>query len=158
MLTTEELYDYGIHTVGGQDRKANLIKLSAYLKTVEDDFDMKHFNQYNQHACKNACGTSACAVGHGPSAGIEPLKDESWIKYSKRVFIEFTGNEPAELAWEWCFSDEWSEVDNTASGAARRIDYLLEHGLAEVIGKADCEWDCIYHLRNRTEVEMKRIY
>ena len=105
---------------------------------------MKHFNQYNQHACKHTCGTSACAVGHGPSAGIEPLRDESWVKYSKRVFIEFTETDRlAELAWEWCFSDEWSEVDNTASGASRRIDYLLEHGLDKVISKIGCQSDYV---------------
>ena len=142
MLTTAELYDYGIHTSRGQDRKANLVKLSAYLKTVQDDFNMAHFHPYTTEACKNECGTSACAVGHGPSAGIEPLKDEKWISYSGRVFIEMTGNVTlASLAWDWCFSDGWADVDNTARGASRRIDYLLEHGLGKVIGAVDCGWD-----------------
>lgn len=144
MLTTAELYDYGIHTVGGQDRKANLIKLSAYLRGVVEDFDMRYFNQYERDACKHACGTSACAVGHGPSAGLKPLLGERWISYSKRVFIEFNDDTKlAELAWEWCFSDEWSGVDNTALGASRRIDYLLEHGLDDVISVTDRGWDYV---------------
>lgn len=72
------------------------------------------------------CGTVACAVGHGPLAGIAPLEDESWFEYSKRVF-----GAPYGSLFRWLFDDNWANVDDTATGAAARIRYYLEHGIPE---------------------------
>lgn len=139
--------------------KKNLRKLRNYLANLPrgyEEFEMEHFldvDDYqlfdelgtykdfdlNETPTKiiNGCGTSACAVGHGPKAGIRPKKGEDWTEYSRRTLLnnarDYDDNPPEgdqELnyeAWEWCFSGSWSNLDNHHWGAARRISYLLDH-------------------------------
>lgn len=110
---------------------ANCRKLAAYLRTLPadyPDFEMSDFVQGGDYDHAHvACGTAACAVGHGPGAGIKPLKSEGWFDYSSRCFITDIESE----AWDWCFHGRWSVVDNTAHGAAARIEYMLNHGLPD---------------------------
>jgi len=112
------------------EQRANLAKLAAYLRTLPveyPDFAMSAFVQDgagggHDKAYVPVCGTAACAAGHGPVAGIAPLDGETWLVYSRRAFA--TGDE-----WQWCFDEDWSQIDNTAHGAAARIEYLLNTGL-----------------------------
>lgn len=86
------------------------------------------------------CGAVACAVGHGPAAGV-PLAD-AHIK-TKRVqgvsivtginfdaycknFVSGSGWQHED--WEFLFGDDWSGYDNHHWGAAARIRFFLEHG------------------------------
>ena len=81
------------------------------------------------------CGTSACAVGHGPNAGIKHRKNESWERYSARTMIHikernWDGSVDTSTScteWHWCFSGYWDQVDDHHWGAARRISYLIKH-------------------------------
>ena len=98
----------------------------------------------NLTAAMNHCGTSACAVGHAASLG--ELKDpdgifkdfkiqkesseqdawyESWREYSERVF----GLNSIDDCWDWCFGSRWTSIDNTPTGAAKRIMWLITKGL-----------------------------
>lgn len=117
---------------------ANLEKLAAYLESLPDDyeyFDMFDFfwikEQYSGYTRPEVaglpgdCGAVACAVGHGPAAGIPAHYGEGWNRYSERVF------DLPDMAWDWCFSDAWKKVDNTPHGAAARIRYLLANGLPD---------------------------
>lgn len=134
-------------------RRENLTKLADYLDTLPEDY--QHFTMstfidnegemepINQYAEKNGgvgeCGAVACAIGHGPAAGIlfprrrsnSPLWYYSllsrqftphWEAYSAR-FLICEEKYPAE--WEWCFGADWSNTDNHPWGAAARIRYLL---------------------------------
>ena len=140
MLTEEELRSYGIDV----PRKANLLKLAAYLREVEHaKFDMGDFylqcdthvepapvhpHAVVQHDMEpNYCNTVACAVGHGPDAGI-PTSDTDlgWLSYSRRVFTN------CGHTWDFLFSDSWADIDNTPNGAAERIEFLLENGLKDI--------------------------
>jgi len=114
------------------EQRANLATLAAYLRTLPVDYPDFEMEQYVQGskgyggslAHVPECGTAACAAGHGPAAGVLPLQGENWHKYSCRAFC------PAHTAeWDWCFSASWSNVDNTAHGAAARIEWLLTKGL-----------------------------
>jgi len=75
------------------------------------------------------CGAVACAVGHGPSAGILFDSDDlfyasgkpSWDNYTQAKFVDVDSQEFA-----WLFSGSWWRVDNTPRGAAARIRYLLD--------------------------------
>lgn len=117
------------------ERRANLTTLAAYLRTLPanyPDFEMSDFVQdgdnYFAHV---ACGTAACAIGHGPMAGIAPNVGEEWFAYSERAFIprpDDVEGDTVEEPWNWCFASEWSSTDNTVHGAAARIEYLLENG------------------------------
>ena len=134
-----------------QFQRDNLITLASYLQTVEPPtFDMKGFFNpsptleltlnkkskmwdYASAATEEVyrtCGTVACAAGHGPLAGIKPLKTETWLNYTKRVFGAHNGIYGSEeyLLWQWLFSMSWAFVDNTAKGAAARILWYIANG------------------------------
>jgi hypothetical protein len=114
----------------------NLEKLAAYLEKLPEDythFDMSVFFQrgdftrtYVDATLAGDCGTVACAVGHGPVAGIILATESSgWTDYGEKAF-ELVFDE-----WDWCFSSGWASVDNTPHGAAKRIRQLLDHGLPD---------------------------
>lgn len=117
--------------------RANLEKLASYLEALPagyEGFSMREFfeEEYRRHGnprfapLAGRCGTIACAVGHGPAAGI-PIapEDDCWIDYSDRVFAL------TEKEWRWCFDGSWANVDNTPHGAAKRIRHLLLHGIPD---------------------------
>lgn len=126
-------------------RRARLEKLAAYLDGLPPGyrhFDMlswmkpkssvkeAHYARHNGSV--NSCGSVACAVGHGPAAGI--FVPENFISRQGRVFFVdweeyakelFAGNDSNSF---WMFSSTWAWTDNTPTGAAARIRYLLAHG------------------------------
>lgn len=121
------------------EQRANLAKLADYLAALPADyehFDMSSFyadekgygySLLSQRAKTPACGTVACAAGHGIAAGV-PARDEDhdmWYLYSTRAFC------PEGGAWDWCFEGDWEVTDNTPAGAAARIRYLLSKGLPD---------------------------
>lgn len=130
----------------------NLKLLAIYLYNLPEDYKHFHMNTYfthpegpiskeqasNQSDLRtyeehlNHCGSSACAVGHGPSLqeidkDFKPLSDEYWNDYSLRLF----GFRPWSLEWAWCFGGNWDEYDNTPKGAAKRIVYLIKKSLRD---------------------------
>ena len=77
------------------------------------------------------CRTAGCVLGWGPAAGVEPVNDEQWIPYGRRVFgIETqalgTCNSPL---WNWVFDGSWTSINNTPEGAMNRIVYAIVHGI-----------------------------
>lgn len=110
----------------------NLTILANHLDTVKPEtFGMRDFLSdtagVSLSPLSRECGTVACAVGHGPAAGlpVEPEDCNDWFVYSKRVFgLEIEGPE-----WDWCFGPEWHFVDNSPTGAARRIRHVIEYGV-----------------------------
>ena len=109
----------------------NLELLATYLEALPVNyihFDMDTFldgvRDSGARTWEPECGTVACALGHAPNVpGIpKPLVEgENWYAYSDRVLGL------GDKDWEWCFSSDWAEVDNTPQGAATRIRYLLKH-------------------------------
>ena len=150
MLTEQELLDHGIDAT----RKANLLKLAAYLRELDHKkFDMGNFYEYYDEQQEepvhltpdklesydepSPCGTVACAVGCGPAAGLPSTEedDDCWDTYSRRVFIKRDVSYKshrvlAHRAWFFLFSGAWEPLDNTPTGAAERIEFLLENGLS----------------------------
>lgn len=147
----------------------NCTRLAEYLESLSEDyqdFSMATFiypreydafiNYTKNNGGVHNCGTAACAVGHGPAAGIlfpddakywlsrtpvifphgpdgpmEYLEDDQrwpdWFEYSY-LFIGACGDAPmmADELWDWCFGPGWSRHDNTPHGAAKRIRYMLD--------------------------------
>lgn len=81
-------------------QRANLAKLADFLATLPRDYGQFSMATYYENGWDDVgldvvtmgraipCGSSACAIGHGPMAGIRKHssdKDE-WHKYSRRVF------------------------------------------------------------------------
>ena len=141
------------------ERRINLDKLATKLESLpldyasfdmwgyyaggESDYLAKMSNavdyaQNNGGVDKNECGTIACAIGHGPAAGVlatgecinavsrlshEEVATVNWSRYSNN-FEELRSD-----AWEWMFGSNWFNKDNTHRGAAARIRYFLDQGL-----------------------------
>jgi len=113
------------------EQRANLATLAAYLRTLPADYPDFAMDQFvrgvggyaDSRARRAECGTAACAAGHGPIAGIEPLQDETWYTYTVRAF--------GRSSFTWCFDEDWAQVDNSAHGAAARIEFMLAHGIPE---------------------------
>ena len=103
----------------------NLRRLAAYLlgdlvgafemNTIDDDSGVS--------GERTNCGSCGCAVGHAPYAGIAKQRGEDWSEFSARVF------NLVEEQWAWCFSADWSDIDNSPEGAAKRILTMLENDL-----------------------------
>jgi len=109
-----------------------------------------NFNSYMSKLFNPDCGTAACAIGHAPTLAqvdseFRPTKrkitmtnpwtkeettfkePESWTAYTYRVF----GLEEFSREWYWCFGPNWSNVDNTPVGAAKRIMYFIKNGVPD---------------------------
>ena len=124
----------------------NLLKLADYLDKPPDDYEQFHMAEYMgehekgrlimtfsiEEMSKPACGTVACAVGHGPAAGIRVYGDTDWSSYSDRVFGEFLEDD----SWDYMFGSIWSRYDNTPKGAAARIRTCV------ALGQAPAGWSC----------------
>lgn len=80
------------------------------------------FNPDEVSAHINECGTSACFCGHGPLAGIKPLKGEGWETYGTRCFGAASENESTPL-WDWLFH---AEHENSIEAACKRAAWVLE--------------------------------
>lgn len=130
--------------------RRNLDKLATYLETLPkrykhfnmgyfleaqsiiDDSETRHRNyvdyaKNNGGVNKHYCGAVACAIGHGPSAGVLVPKrylnnntSINWTDYSDEFFAPYYSS-----TWDWMFSGNWEDVDNTHRGAAARIRYIL---------------------------------
>lgn len=134
------------------EQRANLTTLSAFLIEKGDslNFAMRAFASVPFDAAGSdeeherldelveipstmheVCGAVACAAGHGTLAGIPAKKGEDWPGYTARSFgaeqDEFGGLEGP--LWVYLFESAWSDTDDTASGAGRRIQYVLQHGI-----------------------------
>jgi hypothetical protein len=123
--------------------KVNLKLLAEWLLENHDNlvetkaFDMNHYRSEGSHVCEfvseTNCGTVGCALGWAPVTGIKALaaleedyfnpRELSFRWYCDRVFEL----KHSSMYWDWCFSDEWADTDNTPKGSAIRIMYLLNH-------------------------------
>jgi hypothetical protein len=120
------------------NQRTKLRKLANYLLSLPEDyekFDMGSFLVKDGIACwyvdeidkttLHTCGTSACALGHAPSIFRVPKDCVDWGDLAEHLF-GLGGDE-----WDWCFDGGWVDVDNTHTGAAKRILWLLDKGLPE---------------------------
>lgn len=128
----------------------NLTKLANYLAALPkdyQDFDMRDFNYDGEESLEITdrqydCGTVACAVGHGPAAGIRVYKDADWWDYCKRAFgiTRYNADDDYDGDFEYLFGSEWAEYDNTPHGAAARIRTYLALGGKVPEGWEDRRW------------------
>lgn len=127
----------------------NLSKLATYLENLPEKykrFDMCSFMSSPPFKCIPAdqvalatyienqkevpCGTVACAVGHGPAAGVELNDIYIEIAPNSKIYVDWDGYSEKFIPqitslWEWCFGSDWESIDNTHRGAAARIRYVL---------------------------------
>lgn len=122
------------------NQRTKLRKLANYLLSLPEDYEKFHMGSFiyrddNRSSdlyqidktTLHTCGTAACALGHAPSIFRVPKDCNSWWNLAEELF----GLEDGSYEWAWCFSGEWVDVDNTHTGAAKRILWLLDRGLPE---------------------------
>lgn len=121
------------------EKQNNLMTLADFLWNMSENADERgvsfrmdvpcalirrgdhHINPMPFDLMKPECGTAACALGHGPIAGIKPYSTELWGEYSQRCFVH-----PNTKAFQFIFAERWP---NDPKFAAIRIYYLLQHGV-----------------------------
>ena len=96
--------------------RAYLRKHAKYLYALTDEskFDMSSY--------------STCALGY--AAVVFPRiakRNDSWWAFCIDVF----GLTRFSEEWDFLFSAKWTGIDNTITGAADRIIYVLKHGVPE---------------------------
>lgn len=108
---------------------------------IEDSAEAKRDTLYANDIARflGNCGTTACAIGHGPAAGVALRKKEIQSARVKGVTVvtgidfhaymaRFGVPDAWGSAWSWLFCADWQSTDNSHYGAAARIRFLLKHG------------------------------
>lgn len=126
-------------------QRSNFTKLATYLERLPKDYAHFSMGMYfglgNRAAADAAairqspreCGAVACALGHGPAAGV-PFQDDHvthnrfkkpvvhWSLYARDSFFPSTHD-----VWYWVFHDNWVINQPDHRAAAARIWYLLDN-------------------------------
>ena len=110
------------------EQRANLITLAKGLLTIDVpgvEFDMSRFESSGNPNEAVFCGTVGCAIGWAPFFKIKKFSSEGWAYFGRRVFglSTFSGD------GRFIFHSVWYDVDNTKTGAAKRIIYALIYGV-----------------------------
>ena len=105
--------------------------MADYVRTVPQEyFTMSYYRSGSDKYHK--CDSVGCVIGHctvlDDIDNIPTINDEiNFTEWSEN----YTGLIAGESEWVWCFDSNWKPIDNTATGAADRIKWLLNHGLPE---------------------------
>ena len=119
-------------------RRENLQLMADHLKTnvKQKNFHMGRYRGDDDFS-NPVCGSVGCTVGNCTVLDTENVMN-NFINSDGRIdftawSIDFTGLLEVEYedVWEWCFDCQWIFIDNTPTGAALRIEWLLNHGLPE---------------------------
>lgn len=110
--------------------KENLLKIANYIETIPQEmFDMETYRYGDMRTVE--CDSVGCVIGHSTVlfpeiVGNHRVKNDVLWK-DQILFRDFseevTGLE--DIEWGWCFSNAWSYIDNTPTGAAKRIRMLV---------------------------------
>ena len=110
--------------------------MADHLKTNvnQENFHMGRYRG-NDDFSNPVCGSAGCAVGNCTVLDSENVI-ENFTNSEGRIYFaawskDFTGIYRVEDEWKWCFHPAWKNTDNTPTGAALRIEWLLNHGLPE---------------------------
>jgi len=113
--------------------RENLQRMADYIKTIpQEKFDMGKYRDTNDIKT-HECNSVGCVIGHCTILDKNPLpifKNTDGIRFTDWSEV-FTGLNGASDEWGWCFASEWYDVDNTPTGAAKRIEWMLDNDLPE---------------------------
>jgi hypothetical protein len=123
------------------ESRENLRIMADYVKTRSlDTFGMRNWvvfqGQTKLPNTEHPCGSVCCIVGSAPALRkkypqFTPGNLEGWDNYARRIFLECEDDSDCEDVYQYLFESDWYNRDNSADGAAARIEYFLEHGLPD---------------------------
>lgn len=129
-----------------QANKENLTKLADFVEEniSQENFDMFVYRRDRTNGVPTAffgfndCGTVGCLLGWAPFVkGLEPKDSHfEFSSHHNKDFLDFEtysedffGLETYSDEWVCLFSGDWKMVDNTVTGAVKRIRDFVNHGL-----------------------------
>jgi len=117
-------------------KRENLQLMANHIKTnvKQENFDMEKYRGFFD-TINPVCGSVGCTVGTCTVLDVENVI-KNFINYDGEIEFtawseDFTGLLGVEYEWDWCFGAAWRAADNTPTGAALRIEWLLKYGLPE---------------------------
>ena len=118
-------------------KRENLQLMANHLKISvrQDNFTMGTFRTGD--FSNPVCGSVGCTVGICTVLDVENVIENFTNTEGEIEFgawsEDFTGLLEVEYEdeWDWCFDSAWRNTDNTPTGAALRIEWLLKYGLPE---------------------------
>ena len=105
--------------------------MADYIETIpQEKFDMERLR--TGESLNHECNSIGCVLGHCTILDKNPLPmvDGIYINFDSWSF-DFTGLDPSSDEWYYLFGCQWFAVDNTPTGAAKRIRHLLKNGRPE---------------------------
>jgi len=111
--------------------KENLNRMADYIETISPErFDMLEFRTGGKK--NHECDSVGCVLGHCTILDKNPLRLDLEDRIDFDAWSrEFTGLPSFSPDWQYLFSGLWTAADNTPTGAAKRIRYVLEKGAPE---------------------------
>ncbi len=125
--------------------KKNLRKVAMFIKDIpQDHFDMSIYRKNEQEEVTPECNTVGCTLGHATvlnkrlfnsikkrlNGELGRVSFSSILSEWTEKWLGISGQVGHDLdTWTFLFAWQWSRVDNTPQGAAKRILYYLENGL-----------------------------
>jgi len=105
--------------------------MADYIETIPQEmFNMRLYRTGEK--VNRECGSVGCVIGHCTILDENPLPlyrsgNVNFYEWSEH----FTGSDPLSDESTYLFSGLWDGVDNTPTGAAKRIRHFLLRGLPQ---------------------------
>lgn len=112
-------------------QKSNLARMAKHIAKISPlRFSMESYRI--DGGITPECKTIGCVLGHSiilDDFDDVPINEDSMTIEYYEWGKKFTGLGITDMAWHYLFSPRWSEVDNTPSGASKRILKYLDGGV-----------------------------
>ena len=107
--------------------KENLLEAEKFVRAIPGRlFDMELYREDESNSVE--CKSVGCALGHLTALFPElvPYTGDGEIMFWEIPF-NFFGMED-DKAINYCFASEWDKIDNTQTGCADRIRFVMDYG------------------------------
>lgn len=129
--------------------KDNLLRMANLIANLPNDvFTMSTFN----------CGSGGCVIGHCVALDMENIEKNFMGIFGRIAYVQwseyFTDLNHYSPEWRYLFSSSWGDIDNTRTGAAKRIRYVVKNGVPkrwkeEMIGNAPLSYTKNRNMRKK---------
>lgn len=116
-------------------KKENLQRMVDFLKSgkvTQEMFSMRSFRRGDDKHTE--CNSVGCVLGWCTELDADNIKENYVYSSGGIAFYEwseyFTGIPADGYDWDFLFSENWAEEDNTIQGAIKRLEFFIKNGKA----------------------------